>query len=120
MKLWQCLHSRAPHLLSNRDPLRRPATLQHCVTDFLRFQGIAKSWARRLIACEALEKVCHLVHKAMLVTNLQAWHPPLTHVRVVPISNMDGSPTTHSAFVAMVEIGQAMQIVQVPLDGGLL
>src|SRR5678815_1844994 len=47
--------------LTNRNPLRGSATLEHCVAHLLCFQGVAECWAGRLVVREALEKIGHLM-----------------------------------------------------------
>ena len=49
----------------------------HCVTHLLGFQRIAEGRAGRLVVREALQKIGHLVHEAVLVANLQALAPTI-------------------------------------------
>src|SRR5712692_9225645 len=56
----------------------------------------------------------------VLVTDLEAGHPPMLHVRMVAITDVNGTPAAHAAFVAMVEVLQPVQVVQVPADRGVL
>ena len=50
----------------------------------------------------------------MLVADLKPWHPPVLHVRMVAVGNVDAAPSARAPLVAMVEPLQAMQVVQVP------
>ena len=54
--------------------------------------------------------------EAVFVTDLQARYPPVLHVWVIAIAHVDRTPAAHLAFVAVVEVLEAMQIVQVPED----
>ena len=52
--------------------------------------------------------------KRVLVTDLQPRHPPLLHIWMFGICDVNATPPTQFAHVAMIEILQAMQIMQVP------
>src|SRR5262249_1799179 len=66
------------------------------------------------------EEVRDLMNKAVLVTDLQTGHPPVLQIRLVAVADMNAPPATHPAFVAVIEILQPMQIVQVPEDRRVL
>ena len=100
-------------------PVLRLSGLQDGVANELSFQGITEGWACRFALGYALQEIGHLMNEAMFVANLQAWHPPLTHVRMVTICHMNCAPTPNAALIAMLEILQTVQIVQVPENGGM-
>src|SRR4051812_38835019 len=56
----------------------------------------------------------------MLVTNLQAGHPPFVHVRMVAIGDVKRAPPSDAPFVAVLEILQAVKVVQIPKNRGVL
>ncbi len=60
------------------------------------------------------------MNEAMFVADLESWNPPMAHVGMFSIGHMNGSPATQATFVAMIKVGETMQIEQVPLDGRLL
>ena len=60
------------------------------------------------------QEVCDLVDERVLVADLQARNPPVLHIGMVAVGDMQRAPAAQPALVAMVEILQPMQIVQVP------
>ena len=60
------------------------------------------------------------MNKRVFVPDLQTGHPPLLHVRVVPVGNVNAFPAAQPAFIAMIEIFQPVQIVQVPSNRRML
>src|SRR5438445_433022 len=56
----------------------------------------------------------------MLVADLQPGHPPVTHIRMVAIRDVNASPPAHAPLVAVIEVLQSMQIMQVPNDRRML
>ena len=60
------------------------------------------------------------MHERVFVADLQTRHPPVLHVRVVAVGDVDAAPAAGSPFVTMIEPLQAMQIVQIPRGRGVL
>src|SRR5204862_2010117 len=60
------------------------------------------------------------VHESLGVTDLQAGHPPVLHVRMIAIGNMHGTPAARLSLIAMIEILEPVQIVQVPENARVL
>src|SRR5256885_200575 len=60
------------------------------------------------------------MNKRMLVSDLKPRHPPMLHVRMVAVAYMDASPAPQLPFIAVIEVLNAVQIVQVPNRGGTL
>ena len=56
--------------------------------------------------------------EGVLVTDLQAGHPPVLHVGMVAIGDMDAPPAAQAAFVGVIEPLEAMKIMQIPDGGG--
>src|SRR5262249_59170221 len=50
----------------------------------------------------------------MLVPDLQTRYPPMLHIRMLAIGDMHASPATQLPFIAMIEILQAVQIMEIP------
>src|SRR5262249_53892140 len=101
-------------------PARRFGGLEDGIADVLRFKGVAKSRAGRFAGGDALKEISDLVDKGVLIADLEAGKPPFGHVRMVTVGDVKGTPATNTAFVAMIEILQAMQIVEVPEEGSML
>src|SRR5437016_6446549 len=56
----------------------------------------------------------------VLVTNLQARHPPVLHIRMIAVGDVNRAPAPQPPLVAVIEELQSMQIVQVPADRRML
>src|SRR5262249_14335735 len=56
--------------------------------------------------------------EAVFVADLQTGDPPVARVGMIAVSDMDRAPAAHAAFVLVIEVLQAMEIVQVPFDRG--
>ena len=67
-----------------------------------------------------LEEVGHLVHEGVLVADLEAGHPPVLHVGMVAVGDVDRLPAPEHAGVAVVEVLEPVEVVEVPLQRGLL
>ena len=102
--------------LRGRDflPFLGSSGFQDGVADELSLEGVSKSGAGRFAFGDAVEEIGDLMNKTVLVTDLQAGHPPLAHVRMVAIGNMDSAPATEPAFVAVFEVLQPVEIMQIP------
>src|SRR5258706_9218586 len=97
-------------------PLLRLRALEHRVADALGFQGISKRRAGGFAGLQALDEIGYLVDEGVFVTELEAGDPPVLHVRMFAVGGVDGLPAAKRAFVAGVEIFEAMEIVEVPVD----
>src|ERR1035438_1316989 len=60
------------------------------------------------------------MNEGVLVTDLQAGHPPVLHIWMIGVGYVDASPSAQLAFIAVIEEADAMQIVEVPLGGSIL
>ena len=105
-----------PHIL----PLTTLGAIQHSVANLLRFQGVAEGGTDRLARGEAFQEVGDLMHEAVLVADRQTRHPPLVHVGVVAVGDVNAAPATQAPLIAVIEVLQAMEVVQIPLDRSML
>ena len=101
------------------NPLAALGAGQHGVAHFLRFECFAECRRRRLVLRHAVEEVGHLVDERVFVADLQARHPPLVHVGHVAVGDVDAAPAADERLVAVVEVAEAVQVVQVPGDRGI-
>src|SRR5258707_8925758 len=60
------------------------------------------------------------MNKRMLIPNCQSWHPPVGHIRMIAIGDMNGSPAAQRSFILVIEPLQPVQIMQIPSEGALL
>src|SRR5262245_26841078 len=54
------------------------------------------------------------MNEGMLVSDLQSRDPPALHIWMISICHMDASPATHQPLIAVIEVLDAMEIVEVP------
>ena len=88
-------------------------TLEHRVAYLLRFQCIAEGRRARFTLGIRGQEIGHLVDETVLVTDAQTGHPPLIHVGHVGIRHMHRTPASDERIIAVIEVVQSMQIVQV-------
>ena len=101
---------------SDVGPLTGGGGGQHRIGNAVGFERVAESRCGRLSGCDTLEEVGHLVNERVLETNLHAGDPPLVHVGLVAVTEVNRTPAAKHAFVAVIEILQAMEIVKIPLE----
>ena len=66
------------------------------------------------------EEIGDLMDEGVLVADLQARHPPVLHVGMIAVGDVERAPAAQPALVAVIEILQPVQIVQIPGDRGVL
>src|SRR5262249_4942954 len=108
-----------PLALCHLHPFLLPGRLQDGITDILRPQRIAEVRHGRLAFRHPVKEIGHLVDETVLIPDLQPRHPPFPHVGMVAVGDMDRTPAAHNALVAVVEVLQPVQVVQVPEDRGM-
>src|SRR5690606_2811314 len=89
------------------------------IADLLRLEGVAKRRTGGLSRRKSLQEVGDLVDESRLVSDRQARNPPVLHVRLVAVGYMNAPPTADSTLVAVVEVFESMQVVQIPADAGV-
>src|SRR5262245_28149573 len=102
--------------LLHRDPLLVLRGLKYGVEYELRQVRIAEVRLGRLALGDAVEEVGDLMNKRVLVTDLKTRHPPLAHVRVLAVADVDRPPAAKRPLVAVVEPLEPVKVVQVPED----
>src|SRR5262245_51941397 len=60
------------------------------------------------------------MNEGVFVSDLQSGHPPALHIWMISICHMDASPATDQPLIAVIEVLDAMEIVQVPKCGSML
>src|SRR6218665_1678682 len=90
---------------SHSDALPGPvlAAGENRVADLLGLEGVPEGRAARLTLGRPFEEVPHVVHEAVLVADLQARHPPLVHVRVLAVGDVDRPPAAELSFVPLLK-----------------
>ena len=78
---------------------------------------VGAAWFR---LAERFQKIGELMNERVLVSDLQARHPPVLHIRMIAVGDVDASPSAQLALIAMIEELDAMQIVEIPLGGRML
>src|SRR5688572_4136041 len=87
----------APHGL----PLTGLGRFQHRVGDVVGRERVAEGRRCRVTAGETCEEIGGLVDEGMLVADLQAGHPPMAHIGMLAVADVDRAPAAQLAFVAM-------------------
>src|SRR5277367_2459623 len=59
------------------------------------------------------------MNEAVFVANLQPRHPPMLHVWVITVRDVERPPAAHDSLIAMVKVLQTMKVVEVPKDRGV-
>ena len=101
-------------------PRSRSSTVEDCVANFLRFLCVTEAWVARLAGLETLEEVSDLVNEGVFVTDLQTWDPPVAHVGLVAVGDVNTSPTADDRVIAVAEVLQTMQVMQIPANRSVL
>src|SRR5262245_2489692 len=83
------------HLL----PTARLAGFEHGVADVLRLEGLSERRAGWFAGFKTFDKVGYLMDEAVFVADLKPWHPPVFHIGVLSVANMDALPATGSSLV---------------------
>src|SRR5260221_7035087 len=61
-----------------------------------------------------------MMDERVLIADLESRHPPVLHVRLVAVGDVDVSPATDPALVAVIEPLEPVQIVEIPGGGRAL
>ena len=56
----------------------------------------------------------------MFVTDAEAGDPPLVQIGPVAIRDVDAAPAAHLTLIGVIELLEAVEVVQVPANGGIL
>ena len=83
-------------------PAATRGRVEHGLADFLRFVGILEGRPAILTGFKGFEEICHLMHERMFVSDAQSRYPPLIHVRLFAIGDMDLFDSMGSQYVARV------------------
>src|ERR1700687_267537 len=89
---------------------------QDSIGHIIRCHRFAKTRRRYVGVGQSAQKICCLMDKCVFVSDLQTRHPPMLHIRMITVGDVDRAPTTKSSLVAMIEILQSVKILKVPND----
>src|SRR6476660_7023244 len=70
-------------------------------------EAVAEGWRRRPAGPQTVDEVRNLMDERVLVADLQSRHPPMFHIRMVAVADVQGAPAAQPAFVAVIKILQA-------------
>ena len=104
--------------LADVGPFSFAGTVEYGIADFLRFERVAERGGNGFAFFVTCQKIGHLMDEAVFVANLQTGHPPMVHVGMVAIGDVNRSPAAQYPFVAMIEVAEPVQIVQIPGEIG--
>src|SRR5436190_23197313 len=94
-------------------PLPALRRLEYCVRDLVGSERVAERRRQRLAFRRSLDEIRELMREGVLVADLQARHPPVLHVRLVAVGDVNVAPAAHATFVLVIEILEAVQVVQI-------
>src|SRR5678815_5124900 len=69
--------------------------LNHSLTNFFCFEGIPECRRTGFSTIQAFNEISGLVDEGMLISNTKSRHPPLVHIRLITICNMNRAPTAY-------------------------
>ena len=58
--------------------------------------------------------------EGMLITDLQAEYPPIFHVGLIAVRDMDTPPATHDRLIAVIKVLESMQVMEIPSQASML
>src|SRR4051794_30037119 len=73
-----------------------------------------------LVFSQPDKEVGSLVNKGVLVTDLKAGNPPVLHVRMIAVCDVNASPAAERTLIAVVEVFEPVEIMEVPAQRGEL
>src|SRR5437763_7727400 len=88
--------------------------LQHGIGHVVGGKRVTERGSDRRAIAERFEKIGSLMNERMLEPDLCSRHPPVLHVGMVAVGDVNAAPATQAALVAMIEILEPMQVVQMP------
>ena len=100
-------------------PLAVGGACQDSIAYALGFQGVFEGWVGWFAGVETLEEIGDLVGERVFVTDLQTWDPPVAHVGLVSIGDVNAAPASNDRVVVVIEVLEAMQVVEIPGDAGV-
>src|SRR3954465_3782181 len=104
LSMYLRLHGTCAFEASHFLPLLRLAGFENGITDVLGFEGIAEIRTRAFAFGKRCQKIGDLMNESVFIPDLETGHPPVLHVRMFPIGDMDGAPTAEPAFIAIIEV----------------
>src|SRR4029077_16640904 len=95
-------------------PFARLCRLEHSMHNSFGRHRMLKRRFGRFLFVQRIQKICDLMNKPMFEANRQAWYPPVGHVRMISVRDMDRSPAAKGTFIPVIEPLQPMQIMEIP------
>ena len=100
-------------------PLTRLRRAQDSASHLIGGEAVAECRRGRLARFKAVDEVGGLMDEAVLVADLEPRHPPVLHIRMIAVRDVERPPAAYDSLIAMVEILQAVKVVEVPEDRGV-
>src|SRR5690606_5220741 len=70
-------------------PFLAPGRFQHSIASFLGFKRVAERGRSRFARFEPFQEIRNLMNETVLVADLETGHPPVFHVRLVAVTDMN-------------------------------
>lgn len=100
-------------------PLAIACAIEHGVADTLRLEGVSEGGMGGFARFEAFQEIGNLVCERVFITNLQSWNPPVPHVGLIAVGDVDAAPAPDDGLIVVVEVLEAMQVVEIPRQAGV-
>ena len=65
---------------------------------------------------QGFNEIGRLVNESVLIADLETGYPPVAHIRMIAIGDVDALPAAKVTLIGVVEIFEAMEIMEVPFD----
>ena len=83
-------------------------------------QSVPKGWGGRAILAEGEKEIGALVDERVFVAYLESRNPPILHVGMVSVGEVNALPSAQAPLIAVVEVIEPVQIVKIPRGRGAL
>src|SRR5260370_8713156 len=78
--------------------------LQYCVRDIVGQQAVPERGCGGLSRAQRRQEIGGLVDERVLISDLQTRHPPMRHIRMVAVRDVEASPAPHTTLTPRLEI----------------
>src|SRR5580658_10460317 len=90
----------------NLFPLFGLGRFQYRVSYIVGSKPVAKRRSGHAVFTDGQDEIRGLVNEGVLVADLESWHPPVLHVRMVAVRNVNVLPSAQLTLIAVVEVFQ--------------
>jgi hypothetical protein len=74
-------------------------------------QTVLEIRSKRAALTGCLQKISDLMNECVLIANLQTGHPPILHVGMITVGDVNALPSAQTSLITMIEELQTMEVV---------